>query len=115
MVDRYIDPPDMASFGGKYSLLNSFYYAFYYLAPNAKFKQNDYQPEELVDELMEDIHNIYHIYPTVILLMSSKEKLKCQKIPFVWQFMSQINKLNLRSMPITCFLCITHLETRMIW
>ena len=86
MIDRYIDPPDMTSFGGKYSLLNSFYYAFYYLAPNAKFKENDYQPEKLVDELMEDIHNIDHIYPKVIPLMSSKEKLKCGKISFVLQF-----------------------------
>ena len=80
----------MTSFGGKYSLLNSFCYAeflrFYYLAPNAKFKENDYQPEELVDELMEEIDNIDHIYPKVIPLMSSKEKLKCRKIPFVLQF-----------------------------
>ena len=90
MVDRYIDRPDMTSFGGKYSLLNSFCYAeflrFYYLAPNAKFKENDYQPEELVDELMEEIDNIDHIYPKVIPLMLSKEKLKCRKIPFVLQF-----------------------------
>ena len=85
-----IDRPDMTSFGGKYSLLNSFCYAEFlrscYLALNAKFKENDYQPEELVDELMEGIHNIDHIYPKVIPLMSSKEKLKCQKIPFVLQF-----------------------------
>ena len=90
MVDRYIDRLDMTSFSGKYSLLNSFCYAeflrFYYLAPNAKFKENDYQPEELVDELMEDIPNIDHIYPNVIPLMSSKEKLKCGKILFVVQF-----------------------------
>ena len=80
----------MNSFGGKYSLLNFFCYAeflrFYYQAPNAKFKENDYQPEELVDELMEDIHNIDHIYPKVIPLMSSKEKLKCRKILFALQF-----------------------------
>ena len=35
---------------------------------------------------MEEIDNIDHIYPKVIPLMSSKEKLKCQKIPFVLQF-----------------------------
>ena len=53
MVDHYIDRPDMTSFAGKCLHLNSFCYAdflrFYYLAPNAKFKENDYQPEELVD------------------------------------------------------------------
>ena len=37
-------------------------------------------------ELMEDIHNIDHIYSKVIPLMSSKEKLKYQKITFVLQF-----------------------------
>ena len=37
-------------------------------------------------ELMEDIHNIDHIYSKVIPLMSSKEKLKYHKIPFVLQF-----------------------------
>ena len=80
----------MISFGWKYSLLNSFCYAeflrFYYLAPNAKFKEDGCQAEELVDELIEDIHNIDHIYPKVIPLMSSKEKIKCRKIPFVLQF-----------------------------
>ena len=40
----------------------------------------------LVDELMEDIPNIDHIYPNVIPLMPSKEKLKCGKISFVLQF-----------------------------
>ena len=88
MVDRYIDRPDMTSFGGKYSLLNSFCYGeflrFYYLAPNVKVKENDYQPEELVDEVMEETDNIDHIYPKVIPLMSTKEKLKCRKIPFVF-------------------------------
>ena len=73
MVDRYIDRPDMTSFGGRYSLLNYFCYAeiirFYYLAPNAKSNENDYQPEELVDELIENIHNIDHICPKVIPLM----------------------------------------------
>ena len=65
MVDRYIDCPNVASFGGKYSILDSFYYPdffrFYYVASNTKFTENDYQPEELSNELIEDIHNIDHI------------------------------------------------------
>ena len=90
MVDWYIDCPNIASFGGKYSILDPFCYAdflrFYYVASNTKFTENDYQPEELSYELIEDIHNIDHIYPKVIPLMSSKEKLKCRKVSYVLQF-----------------------------
>ena len=82
MIDRYIDRPNISSFGGKYSILDSFCYAEF-----LKFTENDdYQPEELSNELIEDIHNIDHIYPKVIPLMPSKEKLKCQKVPYVLQF-----------------------------
>ena len=105
MIDRYIDRPNITSFGGKYSILDSFCYAeflrFYYVGSNAKLTENDYQFEELSNELIEDIHNIDQIYPKVIPLMSSKEKLKCGKVSYVLQFMFQINKLNLKSMPIT--------------
>ena len=58
---------------------------FYYVASNTKFTENDYQPEELSNELIEDIHNIDHIYLKVIPLMSSKEKLKCRKVSYVLQ------------------------------
>ena len=90
MIDRYIDRPKIASFGGKHSILDSFCYAeflrFYYVASNTKSTENEYQPEELSNELIEYIHNIDHIYPKVIPLMSSREKLKCQKVPYVLQF-----------------------------
>ena len=90
MIDRYIDRPNVASRGGKYSILDSFCYAeflrFYYVASNTTSNENDYQPEELSNELIENIHNIDHIYPKVIPLMSSKEKLKCRKVPYVLQF-----------------------------
>ena len=36
--------------------------------------------------LIEDIHNIDHIYPKVIPLMSPKKKLKCRKVPYAFQF-----------------------------
>ena len=73
MIDRYIDSPNIASFGGKGSILDSFCYAeylrFYYLASKTKLAHNDYQPEELSNELIEHIHNIEHIYSKVIPLM----------------------------------------------
>ena len=90
MIDRYIDCPNISSFGGKYSIIDSFCYAeflrFYYVASNTKFTETDYQPEGLGNELIGDIHSIDHIYPKVIPLMSSKEKLKCRKVPHILQF-----------------------------
>ena len=85
MIDRYIDHPNIACFSGKYLILDSFCYAefsrFYQVASKTKFTENDYQPEELSNELIKDIHNIDHVYPTLTPLMSSKEKLKCPKVP----------------------------------
>ena len=76
--------------GGKYSILDSFSYAdflrFYYVASNTKFIENDCQPEESSNELIEDIHNIDLTYPEVIPLMLSKEKLKCREVPYALQF-----------------------------
>ena len=56
------------------------------MASNTKFTENDYQPQQLRNELIKDSHNIDHIYPEVIPLMSSKEKLKCRKVLYVFQF-----------------------------
>ena len=59
---------------------------FYYVASNTKFTENEFQSEELNNELIEDIHIIDHIHPKVIPLMSFNEKLKCRKVPYVLQF-----------------------------
>ena len=65
MIDRCIDRPNISSFAGKCPILDSFCYAefllFYYLASKTKFTDNDYQPEGLRNELIEDIHNIEHM------------------------------------------------------
>ena len=85
MIDWYIDHPNIACFSGKYLILDSFCYAeflrFYQVASNTKLTENEYQPEELSNELIEDIHNIDHVYPTLTSLMSSKEIFKCSKTP----------------------------------
>ena len=88
--DQYIDRPKITFFGREYLILDSLCFVeflrFCYVASNTKFTENDYQPEELSNELIEYIHNIDHIYPKVIPLMSSKEKLKCHKGPYFLQF-----------------------------
>ena len=51
----------MTSSSGKFAVLHAFCFAefsgYYYLPSNPKYKENDYQPEELDDEIVEDISN----------------------------------------------------------
>ena len=86
MIDRYIDRPNKLFCNGKYSILDGFCYAeflrYYYLAPS-RTTDNDYQPVVLSDKLIEDNYTSAKNYPATIPLMSSSEKLKCRKIPFV--------------------------------
>ena len=111
MLDRYIDRPNLTSSSGKFAVLDAFCFVefsqYYYLPSNPKYKENDYQPEELDDEIVEDISNSEYLYPKDIKLLSN-EKIKCHKTPYVLSIMSLIKKPKLRSMPTTCFLCIIH-------
>ena len=51
---------------------------------NPKYKENDFQPGELDDEIVEDISNSDYLYPKDIKLLSN-EKMKCYKTPYVLQ------------------------------
>ena len=59
MVHRYIDWPNLTSSSNKFTVLDAFCLAefsrYYYLPSNRKYKEIDYQPEELDDEIVEDI------------------------------------------------------------
>ena len=48
--------------------------------------ENEYQPQELKDEVVEENHNSQNNYPKIIPMMLSKETLKCRKIPLVLQY-----------------------------
>ena len=67
MVDQYIDGPNLTSSSSKFAVLDAFCFAefsrYYYLPSNPKYKENDYQPEELDDEIVEDISNSNYLYP----------------------------------------------------
>ena len=52
---------------------------------NAKHKKNDYQPEELDDEIVEDLSNSDYLYPKDVKLLSN-EKMKRCKSPHVLQY-----------------------------
>ena len=47
---------------------------------------NVYQPHKLKAEVVEENRNSQNNYPKIIPMISSKEKLKCQKIPLVLQY-----------------------------
>ena len=85
MIDRYIDRPNLSFCGDKYSVLDSFCFSeflqYYYLAPS-KSKDNDYQPEILLDDLIENNHASDIDYLSSIPIMSANEKLKCRKVPY---------------------------------
>ena len=59
MVHQYIDRPNLTSSSSKFAVLDAFCFAefsrCYYLPSHPKYKENDYQPEELDDEIVEDI------------------------------------------------------------
>ena len=78
MVDRYIDRPNLTSSSGKFAVLDAFYFAefsrYYYLPSNPKYNENDYQPEEFDDEIVEDISNSDYLYPKNIKVLSNEKK-----------------------------------------
>ena len=72
MLERYVDRPDENFCNGSYDVLNKFRYAeflrFYYIVPSVH--ENDWQPMELKDELLE-VNSPATGYPIVISLISS--------------------------------------------
>ena len=84
IVDRSINRLNTTSSGGKFAVLDTLCFAefsrYYYLPSNPKYKENDYQPEELDDESISGMSNIGYAYPKQIKLLSN-EKFKCHKIP----------------------------------
>ena len=89
MLDRYVDRPDESFCNGDYGVLNKFCYAeslrFYYIAPSAN--ENNWQPMDLNNELLE-VNSSATGYLTVMPLISSKEKMKCRKVPSVLRYLA---------------------------
>ena len=86
MVDWYIDRPNLTSSSCKFAVLDASCFAeflrYYCLLSNLKSKENDFQPEELDDEIVEDISNSDYLYPKSIRLQWN-EKMTCRKTPSV--------------------------------
>ena len=79
-----MDRPDKSFLNGRYNSVNLPCYAeflrYYYLA--AKPQDNDWQPVELSDDLLENNFS-NEIYPSVIPLMTCNDKLKYRNVPSV--------------------------------
>ena len=85
MLDRYINRPDEKFQNGKFATLNSLCYAeflrYYYVSTISN--ENDWQPVELTDSMLETNLAVTSHYSSAIPLLSSTEKLKCRKVPSV--------------------------------
>ena len=90
-LDRYIDRPDQRSFGGKYSILDTFcfaeFLAHYTLISKPKDDDlaDEYQPNILPDEVIEENHTLCG-YPKTIKLINSNEKMRCRKVRRVLRY-----------------------------
>ena len=88
MLDRYMDRPNATFKKGNDRVLNDMCYAeflaYCYLDVSSDYEQNDNQPVVLNDEIIEE--NDTYMFPSVVPLMSSKQKIKCRKIRAVLRY-----------------------------
>ena len=88
MLDRYMDRSDEKFQNGKSVSVNSSCFAefpiFYYVSTTSN--ENDPQPVELTDDMLEMNHAVPSHHPSVIPLMSSPDKPKCRKVPSILRY-----------------------------
>ena len=88
-IDQYIDHPSTSYCSGKHlAIVNFCFTKFvrYYFIPSNISSKNDYQLKELKDEKRWKNHIFKNDFLKTIPLGSSKQNLKCQKIPFLLQW-----------------------------
>ena len=90
MLDRYLDRPNENFKHGDYKIIDQLCFAeflslYYVDAKQIEICENDSQPVVLNDELMDSNHE-ESIFPKIVPLMSSKEKLKCRKVKAVLKY-----------------------------
>ena len=84
IIDGYLGRPSTGIYEIVGQLCFSEFIKHYQLAP--KPVENDCQPEELVDEIIEANHTLVGQYPKIIPLNNSKEKLKCRKVELILRY-----------------------------
>ena len=96
MLDRHMDRPDEKFQNEKFAAVNSLCYAkflrYYYVSTISN--KNDWQPVELTDDMLDTNLAVASHYPSAIPLMSSPDKLKCQKVPSVLRYFTPNDNRN---------------------
>ena len=96
MPHRYIDRPDEKFQNRKLALMNSSYYSeflrYHYVSTISN--ENDWKTVELTDDVLETNLAVTSYYPSVILLMSSPEKLKFRKLSSALTFFTPNKNIN---------------------
>ena len=90
MLDRYLDTTNKNLKNGDYKIIDQLFFpeflSLYYVdAKQIEICENDSQPVVLNDELMDSNHE-ESIFPKIVPLMSSEEKLKCRKVKAVLRY-----------------------------
>ena len=90
MLDRYLDTTNKNLKNGDYKIIDQLcfpeFLSLYYVdAKQIEICENDSQPVVLNDELMDSNHE-ESIFPKIVPLMSSEEKLKCRKVKAVLRY-----------------------------
>ena len=98
MLDRYLDRPNENFKNGEYKVIDQLCFAeflslYYVDAKQIAISENDSQPVVLNNELMDSNHE-ESIFPKIVPLMSSKEKLKCRKVKVVLRYHQPIPHKN---------------------
>ena len=90
-IDRYVVRPSVSFCDGKYSILDSFrfaefaaYYSLIY-KPKETYKGEEYQPDLLLDSLMEVNHENLN-YPKITKLMNPNERMQRRKVRRVLRY-----------------------------
>lgn len=101
VIVRYTDCLYASFGGGKYSTFCYAEFSRYHYITSNTVGENDHQ---LKTEVQEENHKSQNFYPKIIPMMSSKEKLKCQKIPLVLQYhFSSKKDIQKKMLSICCF------------
>ena len=98
MLDRYLDRPNENFKNGEYKVIDQLCFAeflslYYVDAKQIAISENDSQPVVLNNELMDSNHE-ESIFPKIVPLMSSKEKLKCRTVKVVLRYHQPIPHKN---------------------
>lgn len=97
MLDSYKERQNLPFANGKYATIDSMCYAEFLRYLTQMVNENDYQKDELTDQLIQGNRPFQHNYQKVIPLTASKEKLDYHKISNALQYYKSNRHAHLES------------------